>query len=758
MKRKIIMAGLVILLFSLAGCGKGKKDSQQQLAASKEYVYRVTPLEQEGWETGSYTGLMKAGDFIYAYGYEYNYETGTKIHLASVSEDGKMVEEGVISCSDNEHLGSITCDEEGYIYGIKNVYAEPDENGNYTNSDSYYLMKMEAGGEELVSIYLNELPQIKELSDEDEWFYTGEVIPFGDALYVNVMGNYVKFDKEGNYQSTLKADGENSLDQVSLYPLADGKMAGVIYEEDGTYIGYIDMETGDTIQKSQIPGSSYDCSIYPGDSRYELYLVNSYGVYGYSIGDEEKTQLMNYIDSDLGLYSIYNVTSINDNEFYGTYDDDETYESRIGKFTKVDPKDVKDKQTVVLACTGMDWNVRSHVVQFNKNNEDYRISIQDYSALYGTDTDYEAGINRLNADIISGKIPDIILLSSEMPVESYIAKGLFEDFKPYIEQDEELNINDYMPNIIDAYSVDGKLYRLVPSYMISTLIAKTSDVGEERGWTVQDVNRLMESKPEGTQLVTFVGRDTMMFRCMNMAGNQFIDWETGTCNFNSESFIEMLEFINQFPREVSSDVYTDEYWQNYDSMWREGKVIAQMYTVSTFQDFNYAQKGTFGEDITMIGFPSGNRDGSAIIPEIQLVMSSKSAQKEGAWQFLRYYLTDEYQDAITYGIPLGIKQMEKMAEEATKTPTYTDEEGNEIEYKDYFYMNGVEIPIDPMTEEEAERLKKELYSFTQPYSYDSNLLSIIQEEAEAYFEGQKKAEDVARIIQSRAQIYVNENR
>lgn len=757
MKRKAYIIGFfMVLLISLAGCGKSKGNSQQ-LASSKEYVYRVTPLEMQGWETGSYSGLMKSGDFIYAYGYEYDYESGAKIHVASVNEDGRIMEEGIISFGSDEHLSSLRCDEQGFLYGIKNVYEESDD-GVY--KDHYYLVKMEAGGEELFSIYLNELPQVKEIADEgDGWFYTGEVIPWEDSLYVNVMGNYLRFDKEGNYQSILKAGEENSLEQVNLYALPNGKMAGIIYEEDGAYACYVNMETGEKISKiSKLPGASYECSIYPGDSRYEMYLVNSYGVFGYNIGDEEKIQLMNYIDSDLGMYGIYNLISINDREFFGTYDDMDSYETRIGRFSKVDPEDVKDKKTIVLACTGQDWNVRSRVVQFNKENEEYRISIQDYSSLYGTDTDYEAGLNRLNADIISGKIPDIILLSSSMPVDSYISKGLFEDLKPYIEQDGELDINDFMPNIIEAYSVDGRLYCLVPSYMITTLIAKTKDVGKERGWTVQDVNNLMSSKPEGTLFVTYVDRDTMLWRCMNMAGSQFIDWETGKCNFNSESFVEMLEFISQFPREVDSAVYTDDYWNNYDSMWRDGKVITQMYTVSSFRDFNYTQRGTFGEEITMIGFPSANKDGSAIIPDIQLVMSSKSDKKEGAWQFLRYYLTDEYQEKVTYGLPLSIKQMEKMAEEATKNSTYIDEEGNEVESPDYFYMNGMEILIEPMTREEAEHLKEELYSFTQPYAYDANLFSIIQEETEAYFEGQKRAEDVAGIIQSRTQIYVNENR
>lgn len=757
MKRKIcIVCLLAVLLILAAGCGKDKNGSAQQTISSKDYVYKVTPLELEGWDTGNYSGVMKNGDVVYAYGYEYG-EDGEKVHVASLDQNDSIKEEGIISFAENESLSRMECDRQGFIYAVKNIYAaESEEEGDYR--DYYYLVKLTLTGEEIFSIFLNEMPQVQELTDESGWFYTGDINILEDSLYLNIMGNYLEFDLDGNFRKIIKGNDENSLDGVSIYPLSNGMIAGLTYEDDGCYIGYVDMETGNFIDKQKLPGNSYDYTVYAGDSVYELYLVNSYGVYGYNIGDTDKTQLMNFIDSDLGVYSIYNVISINDREFFGLYDDMETYENKIGRFSKVDPEDVKDKKTIVLACAGMDWDIRTNVVKFNKSNEEYRITIQDYYALYGTDTDYMAGINRLNADIVSGKVPDILLLSSDMPVESYISKGLFEDLKPYIDKDAELDINNYMPNIIEAYSVDGKLYQLVPYYTISTMLAKTSDVGEERGWTVQDANDLINSKPEGTQLVTYVDRNTMLIRCMSMAGNQFVDWETGKCSFNSEGFIEMLEFIKQFPEKVDEAVYTDDYWNNYDSMWREGKVIAQISTVASFRDYNYTEKGTFGETVTMIGFPSGNKDGSAIMPGRQLVMSSKSTGKEGAWQFLRYYLTDEYQNEIEYGFPLSIERMEALAEEAMKNPVYIDENGNEIETQDYFYMNGVEIPIKPMTKEEVERFKENLYSFTQVYNYDEDLIRIIQEETAAFFGGQKNAKDVAEIVQSRAQIYVNENR
>jgi len=70
----------------------------------------------------------------------------------------------------------------------------------------------------------------------------------------------------------------------------------------------------------------------------------------------------------------------------------------------------------------------------------------------------------------------------------------------------------------------------------------------------------------------------------------------------------------------------------------------------------------------------------------------------------------------------------------------------------------VEIVIPPMTTEEIQEMENFLFALDQPIVYDENLMNIIREEAAAYFEGQKSAEEVAKIIQSRVKIYVNENR
>ena len=66
-------------------------------------------------------------------------------------------------------------------------------------------------------------------------------------------------------------------------------------------------------------------------------------------------------------------------------------------------------------------------------------------------------------------------------------------------------------------------------------------------------------------------------------------------------------------------------------------------------------------------------------------------------------------------------------------------------------MNLNHVPV------QIEAAKKIYESATGAIFYDEKILEIIREEIEPFFEGQKTAEEVANIIQSRVGIYLAEN-
>ena len=126
---------------------------------------------------------------------------------------------------------------------------------------------------------------------------------------------------------------------------------------------------------------------------------------------------------------------------------------------------------------------------------------------------------------------------------------------------------------------------------------------------------------------------------------------------------------------------------------------------------------------------------------------------------MRYYLTDDYQEnGIEYAFPIKLSALEKQGAKAMERPYWENEDGTKEYYDDTYQLNGVDVKIEPMTQQEVDEFTDFLKSIDQVGNYSSSLTDIINEEAAAFFADQKSAEEVAKIIQSRIQIYISENR
>jgi ABC-type glycerol-3-phosphate transport system substrate-binding protein len=471
---------------------------------------------------------------------------------------------------------------------------------------------------------------------------------------------------------------------------------------------------------------------------------------------------MNFVDSDLNMSGMNRMVAKSATSFWGSIYDSAEGREYLASFTKVPPEEVVDKIWLTMAGTYIDWDVRERVINFNKNSDQYRIQLVEYSNLYNTAEDYMAGADRLNSDIASGRVPDILLISNDLPVQNYMHMGLFADLKPFVDKDEELDMADLIPNVVEAYSVDGEWYQLVPEFVIMTTIAKSSIVGTEPGWTLKEATDLVAGRPEESELFESMTRDSMLQYVMWMGSSQFVDWATGSCAFDGEAFIELLEYIKSLPAEIDYSTMEGRYddFNDYLTPYRNGRILAMPMELYSLSTFNRMEKEYFGEQSTPIGFPTEEGNGSTLMPRKAFAMSAHSANQDGAWEFLRYYLTDEYQiseDNYYYGLPISMEAFNMRAEEATQRPFYLDENGEKVETDDYYMIDGQEVIVEPMTPERLEEIKNFIFSVNTTVEINDALLNIIQEEAAPYFEDQKSVQEVVDIIQSRAQIYVSEN-
>ena len=73
-------------------------------------------------------------------------------------------------------------------------------------------------------------------------------------------------------------------------------------------------------------------------------------------------------------------------------------------------------------------------------------------------------------------------------------------------------------------------------------------------------------------------------------------------------------------------------------------------------------------------------------------------------------------------------------------------------------VNGVVFPYKTVTEAEIAQVEDIINATTNVLHTDNSLKSIIAEGAAPFFADQRSVEEVARLIQSKAMIYVNEQR
>jgi len=83
----------------------------------------------------------------------------------------------------------------------------------------------------------------------------------------------------------------------------------------------------------------------------------------------------------------------------------------------------------------------------------------------------------------------------------------------------------------------------------------------------------------------------------------------------------------------------------------------------------------------------------------------------------------------------------------------------------YTITGGASIPDEliemygdyPLSQRDVDRVLESIYSVKYPHSGEAHVMKIVTEEAEAFLNGVRSAEETAKLIQSRVSIYVSEN-
>lgn len=615
--------------------------------------------------------------------------------------------------------------------------------GFYDYTETYFIVEYDKDFNEVNRIDLSELKE--KLEEEDSYFY---------------VNNFV-IDSEGNIFvccdtiiAGIEADGSVKF-QINvntwiedLVATSDGRILVSYYDEE-TYervMAVLDKQTGKL--SDSFKNMPYSRRIYAGEGS-KLYIFGENNLYLFDVDKDEAEVVLNWIDSDINSDDVSGFASMGEGKFliisseYDYSDDEQTKcNIELAKLVKTPASEVPVKKNISLAMLYMDYSLKNSIIKFNKTNQEYRISVKTY-----VDEDYsnyEDALNQFKTDVGTGSIADIIVGSTyNIDFTNLAAKGAFADLYPYFEKDSSMSKEDIIPSILKALEMDGKLYMISDSFSANAILGRKSDLGNASNFTLDQFVALQKKYPNA-ELFQYLTRDRLLNMIINYSGGMFYNAKTGECHFDSDQFASVLELCSNYPAEYQ---YSDEY-VSLPQLVREGKVVLQEYDL-TNPEMMQLYEAIYGEPVAIVGYPTDN--GAKAVAQFNRLMavSAKSSNKDGAWEFIKGFISYENQKKLDYECPINKQAFDELLEALQHK---YDDDNYSWSYDD------VEVTIRNMTEAEVAQIRELVDGIENMYSINESLYNIIAEEVAAYFEGQKTAKEVAGIIQSRAQIYINEQR
>ena len=354
----------------------------------------------------------------------------------------------------------------------------------------------------------------------------------------------------------------------------------------------------------------------------------------------------------------------------------------------------------------------------NKNAEDYRTQII--------------------AELMAGNGPDILYVSRE-DMELLQRRGMLADLRTLISEE---TVSQVIPGVLELGTADGILVGMAPGIMAESILIGDS-VWSGSSWTLADILELMENSQlenrmlmeDRTSFYIPLGLQNKLIKC-SLENSFLIDWEEGESHFEDERFVSFLECTGK----ESSAPYEGLEESGAGNL---GKLmvdilIAHPFHVATFQ-------GTHGADGNhYVGYPTEGGNGSYLYADGMLVVNKNLADPEAVSAYLECLWGSEIQsheDSNQYSLAVTYPSADDIKYDTEGEPWWHT-------YRLTVYEDGTTALDEAIT------------FLTQcvpaPKTY-TDLENILYEELKIYNqEADRTAEDTARIIDRRIQVYLDE--
>ena len=430
-------------------------------------------------------------------------------------------------------------------------------------------------------------------------------------------------------------------------------------------------------------------------------------------------------------------------------------------FTKTGEYPAAGKNILTVASTeDLDYSISEAIMRFNQQSDTsymlfdnrYKANSEiDYENTDNTDRAMLSGLNsyasvsdRLTMDIVAGEGPDILITNGAN--EQLSNKDCFIDLSGYLQNESGINEADYFMNAFEASKYNGALYQLPIGFYVDCLLASGDDIGGRNGLTFEEYGSVVQTVCNGADplydhQLTF-SRTEVATRLFANMSEKFI--KDGKVDVKNSDFNEILDYCRELP---AKGFYEGK---DVDSEWEDLMAAQENMRVQPAEIFGFYEFEAFSMNFNnpvICGYPSVDGRTAAVGSNIAVSISSHTGDVDSCKQFLGILLSEDIQKTLFMNIPVNMKCAKDIAlmEIAEYNTNVANSEGVR------FAKTGKAIDTAL-----ADRYIDQLSTAkTSSFVYHS-ISIIIYEEVPAYFEGQKSFEDVADVINDRAQKVLDE--
>lgn len=270
----------------------------------------------------------------------------------------------------------------------------------------------------------------------------------------------------------------------------------------------------------------------------------------------------------------------------------------------------------------------------------------------GTKIHYYSGIPKddyeewLARKILKGDAPDVFMILSE-DFSHMVSLGLLENLDKRIQEDDTVEIRDYYETSLEAGKIDDKQYALpyetVPTLMFvnKTLLDKEGIRMPDVDWSWNDLYRICRKVTKDLdgdgRLDQFGTYNYGWLEALYSNDGKIFDSRGKKCYLASEQIEEAVRFIQRLNELYQGEKVTQE---TFDA----GNVAFMPLSFAeyrTYKTYPYKIKKYSNFQWDCITLPAGSMgDNISRVDSLLIGISSKSRQKDMAWEFLKMLTND----------------------------------------------------------------------------------------------------------------------